>query len=918
MAEAAPTPGNTPNGELQPVLAGGMWGSEERQQEAPASRLVEENMRLKTRHSQLQDQLEELKRQLHAERSTRQGLDAEVNEVKERLRRTKDVVDQQKKDHSEVSLRLCTVTAERDELEAKVGEVWSSMAAVEETVRFKEIENKALREALDNEQKERAAQEVLMSAMVAQIAALEQQVAAGEGAEVRHRRLSEDALRGVKEEVQRISLRLESLADLYSASALERDVDQRLLWLSAGDIDYDGVANYSAGEDYEVGTTGDGLNTSDSDKRSRGESRVKRTTQLMGPIYPALRHLHQQLQCQHEERRAMQHERRVLESHIAALKEELHHLGNDGDDVRERLLRSEAQRAQLAEALENTRQVQAYEVAQLAETRCKLASHLRCVGDWCVIEQHITDLVKEAKQLRSDVEEGHRTHRAYVAQKESEMDAMMDLHQREMNEQQQKIEQFRHECERLKRAAESAAIDVTAAGGVSTELQRDHEVFKVKYQDMMRYMEEELEPLVAEQAKALQEERRRVDELRRANDALGLEMKIRAGPAADSGGRLTLFEALVLTLRVLSGAMADMREMSQQRKALTRYVLAYEQMFGALNACGDFIVRRPVLRFRRIVVAVLAAQRLTALRKAVWRCGGGGVIPSMERGTARIRLPPETCCLVRGGLIRLPPVRGDDAAADFLSEEAGTKGGDGSDVAFVAERELVLPIMTHTSSNNTSLGEVYVQGCALRNFMSALLAFVTVPSAMWPLRDVREPLWRRLAHGMCSLQRASMQVARLGTLGKPHSLLHLPPRAPARSQVALPWGESLPRPPQSYGVTVTQRLPLYDHESAGATTKRTARGQTASFGHAQGMDVKRASTAYPTPQPTVHAEDTLSLEEALRQSLLRDEQFSSDPQEIQAGSGFASEVLNVIRALDQRVVGALERHMPSAGRRPHP
>ncbi|KAF8297130.1 hypothetical protein TcYC6_0083610 [Trypanosoma cruzi] len=920
MSEAGLTAGNAPNGKSQLALAGEIEGSEEHQRVMRATDLLEENMRLKARQTKLQDQLESLKHQLLAERSARQGLGAELSDMTERLRRTKDQVDKQKKEYNEVSLRLCAVTAERDDLESKVSEVWRNMAAMEETVRVKELENKKLREALDNERKEREAQEVLMNAMVSQITALERQVGVSEGAEELHRRLSEDALCRVGKEVQRVARRLERVADMYSASSLNWDLDQKPLLLLADDDDIDRGVNIHKGDDDDgddddndvaVAVAGDGLNKSDVEKMTPNDSLSKRKKRLLGPIYQALRHLERQLQMQHEEKRTTQHERRVLESHIAALKDELHHLGNDGDDVRERLLRSEAQRAQVTETLQKTRQAWEHEAAQVTETRRKAASLLHCIDDWCVIEQRISDMTEELRQLRSAVEEGHRTHKAYVIQKEGEIDAMIDLHQREANIQKNQLEQVRHECERFKRAVASAVMDSSpvSADGAPAGMQREHDAFRVKYRELLRYMEEELEPLIAEQAKALQEERKRADELQRANGALRLEMKLMNTAPGDGGGRLSLFEALVLTLRVLSGAMADMREMSQQRRALTRYILAYEHMFGTLNLCRESTWPRSVLRFRRAVVAVLAAQRLIAFRKAPW-CSGG-VIPSVERGTARIRLPPETSCLVIGGLIRLPPVGSDDTAEEFLGEEAGTKREEKNAVTFVAERDLRLPAMNNMASTN-SLGEVTVQGQALRGFMDSLLAFVTVPSAIWPLRNVKEPLWRQLATGLRSLRRVSRQDGGQYALEKPRLLLHLPPRVPLRSE----WGEAPPI--LSQAASNTQWSAIYNREDSHALVQPTARELSDALRRAQETDGENASTAYPAPQPTAyHAEEALSLEEAIRQSLLRDAKFSSDTQEIQSGSGFASEVLNVIRALDQRVVGALERQAKLAERRPH-
>ncbi|KEG09452.1 hypothetical protein DQ04_05201040 [Trypanosoma grayi] len=909
MAEASPLHDGASNGKQHPVLDDEAREAEEPRRERVAQ-LTEDNLRLKARQSQMQDQLEELKRQLYAERSARQSLSAELEDVKDRLRRAKDLLDQQKRDHSGVSLQLCTVTAERDELEAKVSELWRSMSTLEKTVHVKEAANKTLRESLDNEKKERAAQEVLMSAMVTQLAALEQQQAAGASAEERHRRLGEGRLRDLEEEARRIAVVLDGLVDGHAAAPLDQQRDLLLLTEDEDDGDPDAAL-----------AVDDGLNTSDVEGAVTPDApRPKSGGRPLSPVYAALRRLRHQLQLQRDEREAMQHDRRVLESHITALKDELRHVGSDGDGVREQLFRSEAQRAQVTETLDSMRRAREQEATQAAETRRKAALMLHCMDDWCVIEQHIADLVQEVRQLRNAVEESRRAHEAYVVRKEEEVDRIMDSHQRDTDAQQQQIEQTRHECERFKRiAAATTAVGVGGGTDVNTsvsltELRREHEALKAKYHGVLQYMESELAPLTAEQAKALQEGKQREEELRRCNDALRLELKMLSAVRGNSSGHLSLFEALVLTLRVLSGAMADVHEMAQQRTALTRYILAYERMFGALSTCGGSPTPLPLLRFRRTVVAVLAARRLSALRKTAWR--RSGVILGGQRGSGRIRLPAETCCLVRGGLIQLPPIEADSVA------EAEREGNAGDDIIFVAEEELQLPHMSRKTNYN-ALGVVATQSLTLRGFIDVLLTFVTVPSALRPLHDAKEPLWRRLASGLYALQQQYQQKQWMPsqesrqTFGIPQRLLHLPPRHAEQASVALEWPTPAAAAPSSNGpappavgvaVATAERLPGRSRESVLAPREPSARALSYSPGHLRETDAGRSSRTYPVPQPSPQVvQDGWRLEEDLQRSLHRDTLNSSVAQESQTGNGFASEVLSVIRALDQRVLGALER-----------
>lgn len=906
MSETVVSTDKTPSEKLWTEPACDEWETEGRQREIRAAQLAEDNIRLKTRQSQLQDQLEEARRQLSAERNARQGLVQELGEAKERLQRAKDNFDKKKREHGEISLQLCTVTAERDDLEAKVNEAWHRIAAVEGTARAKDIENKALQEALDNERKERAAQEVLMNAMVAQLAALEQQVAEGAGAGEQQRRLGEEALQGVKEEVQHLASVLEYLADMSSTVSSDQLHDRHMLLLG-----YQNKMDEDGGSDTTVhGVVNVGLNTSDPEKASQDELRLKTKTRVLGPIYQAVRHLRQQLQRQRDEQCAMQRDRRVLESHIAALKDELRYVGNNSDDVRERLLWSEAQREQMTETLQSIRHARDCEAVQATETRGRIAALLHCLDDWCIIEQYILDLVTEVQRLQSALQESRKGHEAYVTQKENELDAVMDSHQREMNTQKQRLEQARHECEQLKRAAAVAAIVVNSdTDGSLAESRRELEVFKMKHQEMLRYVEGELEPLMQDQAKALEEERQRVNELRRANDTLRLELKLVNSVQKDTSGRISLFEALVLTLRVLSGAMADLREMAQQRTALTRHILAYERMFGGFNVWGESVGPPPLLRFRRAVVAVLALHRLVALQRAAWR--RGGVIPLRGRGAGRIRLPPETCCLVRGGLVRLPPVVSGESVVDHSKDERG-EAEEGSGVVFVAEQDLRLPVLTCRAGYN----DVITQGHVLHGCVDDLLSFVTVPSRMWPRHSVKESLSWRLTNGLRALQRSPLSAGKRHVDRKPQRLLHLPPRAPGRTSVVAPfWCESSP----SVLPAAAQQLPDDDDDREGPHTlsKMTARRLLSSMGRAQEFDAGRGASAYPVPKPNASdAQSTWDLEESLYQSLLRDAENNNGLQESQMDNGFASQVLNAIHALDQRVLGALERNTGVGGRRP--
>ncbi|ORC88845.1 uncharacterized protein TM35_000152760 [Trypanosoma theileri] len=932
------------------------------------AQLADENARLKVRQSQLQDQLEELKRQVFAEKSARQTLTAELEDAKERLQRSKDHLDQQKRDYNGLSLQLCTVKAERDELEAKVNEVWESMAVLEEVARGKDATNQSLREALDNEKRERAAQDVLMSAMVTQLAGLEERTGVVAEAEERQRRVFEETLRSISEEAQRVARKLESLSDYNSIATLE---PQRKALLLSENPYNDGTSLPSnAGVVSNSGSpTDDGLNTSDMDGVDREETQLKSDIRLLNPIHQALRHLRRQIQQEREGRYNMQQERSVLETHIRSLKDELRRLGDDNDGVREKLFKSEAQWAHTTETLESIRQARAKEAAESADARRRLALLLHSLDDWCVIEQRVSDLIHDTRRLRSVLEESRRMHETYVLRKEEEMDSLTDMHQRELDGQQRQMEQIRHECERYKRAVgassgplalntstgvsvsdNSAAATTTTTTGIGntsiihntscshgatmTELQFEHETLKVKYCEVLQYVETELEPLAMEQAKTIEKERKRLEELQQTNDVLRREVSSLNNSRKESNGKLTLFEALVLTVRVLSGTMADIREMAQQRTALTRYILAYEQMFGPLNVCGDSTRSRAVMRFRRVVVGVLAVNRLLKLCRLTscvnsrnCRSCSDIIIPAERRRGGRIRLPLETYCLVRDGLTQLPPIKRGGDGLEYLKDRVGKgRGDDVNDIVFVNEQDLQLPVLSPKASSDTLRIDVVSQYSSLRNFIDSLLSFVTVPSVQQSLYRVEDPLWRRLSNGLRALQRTARPNRHSTHSSEPHRLLHLPPRVPERESISPEY--ALPRSNITHPVVNTnsngsvaipipvpaagsgggaQRTSHYNSESAFANQKRPARALSYSIGRTHESDVEKNSNVYPTPQPIDHSKETLqSVEEALQRSLLRDALDCNSSQGSQVGNGFVAEVLSVIQALDQRVMGALE------------
>ncbi|CUG31634.1 Hypothetical protein, putative [Bodo saltans] len=111
----------------------------------------------------------------------------------------------------------------------------------------------------------------------------------------------------------------------------------------------------------------------------------------------------------------------------------------------------------------------------------------------------------------------------------------------------------------------------------------------------------------------------------------------------------SLFDLLMISLRVLHGARKDIAEMSMQRRALCNELHEYNHMFGPLSQ--QFVTSKPLrrlLQFRRAVVVVLAANRLLRLvrdgqgrqRETFW---------SLRRGFGRVRLSADTSIAVVGG-----------------------------------------------------------------------------------------------------------------------------------------------------------------------------------------------------------------------------------------------------------------------------
>nr|CCC92383.1 unnamed protein product [Trypanosoma congolense IL3000] len=906
------------------------------------SALLDENMRLQAKTLQLQDQVAELRRQLLSEKAERQGLGAELSEVRESLHLSRNQLDQQKREKSELSLQLCSAKAEKEELEERLSEAWNNVASIQQAANEKDAVNKSLHDTIDCEKREHDAQKVLMSALVAQLSSLENQLVAGSYAEDQQRRLNEETLQNVEGEILRFSQILEELADNIGAPVgvnmlLERHRELPQLHLAVDE----GVVTTAA--DAAVGR--EVLNIS-----TKSESFSTVGTRLLGPAYQALKYLKKSLQQQLYERHNLQQEQRVLEAHIDSLKEEIRQVCNDCDGVRERLMRSESQRARAEASLHELRQLHEEEKAQMTATRHQLAKLLQCMDDWYMIEHCISDNMQEMTQLRHDVEESRRLHEQYVMHREEEVDDLVNSHQQDVQEQKRQLERLRRECERYKRAAAvsgSSNTFISPAGLVSIEAEDStaiapkeqvvgRDVIQEKYDELKRYVEMELEPLINEQAKVVKKEKQRVDELSRLNDELQLELKlfsgvrgrgISSGGNKEAGNELSMFEAFILVLRVLSGMLTDMREMTQQRKALMRYIIAYEGRYGTLNDGNASPCPHPLLCFRKAVVAVLAANRLVAIHKSSWHYSGkgipnspyGDVVLLATRGTLtrppdmRIRLPQETCCIARGGLVRLPfhqvlyPGNEEGVLQTLKSKGYAT---------FVMEQELQHILRLPPVPRDVK-GEAASQSYTIRSLVDSLVAFVTVPSALRPPRNFQQPtLWQGLTKGLRAVQ--ATRPLQTQQRCRQQGLQRLPPRPP--SVVVRP-------PPQSYNslndaaaVVSSQSDTTYGcwPGGGGRGSEVGPRELPSSLLQPSSLREPRSGVekvyhipsvgSYPVPQPlSDDSHNDESLEEALRLSLIRDVQESSGLQESQLGEGFASHILGVIQALDQRVTGALER-----------
>ncbi|CBH13694.1 hypothetical protein, conserved [Trypanosoma brucei gambiense DAL972] len=911
------------------------------------SQLLEENMRLRAKQSQLQDQLADLKRQLISERSERQGLDVELDDVKKSLRLTRDQLDQHKREKSELSLKLCTMTAERDELEEKLSEAWSNVANLQESANAKEAINKSLQDTIHRERREQDAQKVLMQAMVSQLSTLEQQVITGACAEEQQRQTSDEVWRATEEEVFRFSSILEELADsLTFSGSFGPSVDRCRELLQLQPRPANGESMAAA----DIVCDQDGLNISHGDEPSQ---RVN--GRLFAPAYYALRYLHQKLQEQRNEFFASQQEQRVLEAHVSSLKEEINQVSRDGDGVRERLMKSEAQRARAEALLQDSRQTRDEEVAQALETRRRLAKLLKCMDDWFMIEHCISDSLQEVIQLRQAVEENRRLHEQYVMRKEEEMDCLIETHQREMDEQRGQLEQIRRECERHKRAAASTTpsmfvpspipLSTGSTGDDSTvmELVRERDALKVKYDDLQRYVETELEPLMAEQDKAMQREKQRVEELCRLSAEMKLEMKLFRGVckvcSRNTDGEaeervMSTFEALVLTLRVLSGARKDEQEMMQQRKALLQYISEYERRFGTLNSITESTRLRPLRYFRRAVVAVIAVNRLAATYRTSWQhsCGnslniplGDTIVPVTVRSTGpqrpmRIRLPRETRCIAHGGLMHIPLQNVINTASE---EEVTQRLESECQAIFVTEQEL-WQVMRPPHVPRTVVGEVALQSYKLRSLVDSLMLFITVPTAPQLVPDPIPLLWQGLERGLSALRATPRECPTLKE--EQQRLFHTPQLSVRRGDDKSPHSCSWLN---DDAVTPNQMMFSSEEWLYGGNRDGHAQANIATVpvlspsyilgnGGLGGALSGNGPSAYPVPQindECTHDDETL--EDAVRQSLMRDVYECNGLREDQLGEGFAAHILNVIQALDQRVMGALERRSKVGERRPY-
>ena len=590
-----------------------------------------------------------------------------------------------------------------------------------------------------------------------------------------------------------------------------------------------------------------------SNRRGTGGTNLTKVKDAFTPMYEFAKDLRKHFMNARSEKKRLEEALGIMKSQVSQSDADLQSAIQDTTATASKLVQCEAQLSRALSDLERINDAMRGECTAHERSLQHLAATLGVFADWAAVEAQAQVTCDELARAKQRCEALQRT----VFEQREELNAQKQLYEdrlaieserarREIDQNAAALrQQLLNTADQRSRELASAVSERESTSAAMLTLQVEREQLAKKYDDALNYIKE-LEPHNRQLTREVNQLRGQLSAAARESELLlsiqdrtskilgrefdasfqrrGVDMSPsrRAGEQQMSADReCSVFELLIIALRVLAGARRDIAEMGDQRRCLTRSILEYERTFGPLLLqFAPTRSMRMLLKFRTGCVAVLAVNRLLKFLKGkVFR----EVVSSTRKGFARVRLLPTVRVFVAGGALQ--PTTGDVGARILM------------------QQDFILP-------NRYEIQD-------LPSFMAILLDQLRCDNREGtPLRSRNRPL---LAHHLREgLHRILLNYRRRSD-------------CPASPPV-------LPHP--LYPSLVVPSLPIERH--------RRDLGPQQTIVHTAPSNTVTSRNLSP---PRKHAGGA-----------------SANPTPPTPGDEFTIEVLNAIRALDNRVTGALHRH----------
>jgi hypothetical protein len=584
---------------------------------------------------------------------------------------------------------------------------------------------------------------------------------------------------------------------------------------------------------------------------------------IFHPIYDICKTLCRHFADARADRRRLREYQQHQQQHVDVMAEDLTRAVQERAQLLSKVSQCELQLQRLSAQSETVQRASEELEAKQQRHLSSLASTLHCVEDWTVVEAQTRNSTARLDLLqtrcREQQEDLAKLKDSFAAQQQEFEDRLLREAERMRQQKDESVKTARESTLRALEEKDRVAATADHVKETTVVLQLEHDQLRTKFADSLaeidrlaaalRQAQRDTTQLQAQVTATMHENELLLNIQAKQQRAFDAERQVAArrtqAAAADAadGLAMTHFEALVLALRVLHGYRRDVGELCEQRRALCAHAREMEQRSGALLASMQLPARIRVLLRFRRAAIVVLAAN--RLRRLLKPLWREVRCPA-RRSALRIRLPADAAVFVTNGLLQRVPER-DVGPARYISD------GD-------------VPMPRQPEASN------------LPSVVGGLLLAVRAGPVLPPAASPNGPLCHLLQTG---LHRLLIATVRTGAA------------SPGNSSRAL----------------VTSSEDDRRVSPARTTGRRSHHHDVASI-------PKSALKATPRHFTTATAGNSSVLQHLVSPSLVspapsarrRGESHRSGDMSSQSyGDDFTLEVLNVIRALDTKVTGALRR-----------